>query len=337
MTPAALARAWAEFHFLRPGWLLALPLLWALAAWLARRQSRQGGWAGLVDAELLTALRLDADAPEGRRASPWPWLALAWTLAVLALAGPSWAHAPSAAWRSPAAWVLVLDLSPSMEATDVAPDRVTRARYAIDDLLDAAQDARVGLVVFGDEAFTVTPLTDDVATVRALLSPLAPGILPTAGDRLAPALAKAGELLERAAVVGGHVVVLTDGFADPAAALAEAGRLRARGASVDVVGIGTAAGAPEPNAQGGFVLDAKGQPRLARLDTALLQSLARAGGGREVGLAELPGLIASLQATPVRGASRVAGERTTRWLDAGAWLLPALLLLGALLARRGWL
>ncbi len=133
------------------------------------------------------------------------------------------------------------------------------------------------------------------------------------------------------------MVVLTDGFADPAAALAEAGRLRARGASVDVVGVGTAAGAPEPGAQGGFVLDANGQPRLARLDTGLLQSLARAGGGREVGLAGLPSLIASLHEAPVRGASRVAGERTTRWLDAGAWLLPALLLLGALLARRGWL
>lgn len=333
---AALARAWAEFHFMRPAWLLALPLLWVLAAWLARRQMRQGSWTGLVDAELLAALRLDGDIG-ARRASPWPWVALAWTLAVLALAGPSWARAPGAAWRAPAAWVLVLDLSPSMDVADVAPNRITRARYAIDDLLDAAEDARVGLVVFGAEAFTVTPLTDDVATVRALLAPLAPGILPSAGDRLAAALAEAGRLLERAAVSGGHVIVLSDGFDDPAAALTAAGRLHAQGATVDVVSVGTVAGAPEPDPKGGFVRDAQGRPRLARLDPGLLQHLAGAGGGREVGLAGLPGLIAALHEAPLRGATRAADERTTRWLDAGAWLLPALLLLCAGLARRGWL
>ncbi|WP_312632366.1 vWA domain-containing protein, partial [Mammaliicoccus sciuri] len=87
--------------------------------------------------------------------------------------------------------VVVLDLSPSMAAADLQPDRVTRARYAIDDLLGAARDARVGLVAFSDEPYTVSPLTDDVATVRALSQPLAPGIMPSAGDQLAPALRQA--------------------------------------------------------------------------------------------------------------------------------------------------
>ena len=327
-----------DFHFLRPAWLLAIPLLLGLAAWLARQRAQAGHWAPLIDAQLLPALRLDGGGDGGAAArAPWPWLALAWSLAALALAGPAWEHASSAAFRAPGAWVLVLDLSPSMAAADVAPTRATRARYAIDDLLGAARDARVALVVFSDEPYTVTPLTDDVATVRALLPPLAPDIMPSAGDRLAPALAQAQQLLDQTATRGGHVVVLSDGFEDPAAALAAAGRLRARGASVDVVGIGTAVGAPQRRADGSFEQDAQGHTRMARLDSELLQRLATAGGGRAVGLQGLPDLIAGLQAHTTGDAARVAGLQTARWRDAGAWLLPVVLLLVALLARRRWL
>lgn len=345
MNPATwtdgLATMARDFHFLRPLWLLALPLLWGLVAWLARRRQRDGDWSALIDAELLDGLRLAGDgAPAGGRPpSPWPWLALAWTLAVLALAGPSWARDAAPAYRAPATWVVVLDLSPSMAAADVAPSRATRARYAIDDLLSAAHDARVGLIAFGDEAYTVAPVTDDVATVRALLPPLAPDLLPTAGDHLAPALEQAGQLLARSGAPHGHVIVLSDGFNDPAAALKAAATLQASGATVDVVAIGTAAGAPVPNPAGGFEATPQGTPALARLDTELLQRLSAAGGGREVALAQLPSLIDALDTRPAltEGGPGAPQSTVTHWRDGGAWLLLPLLPLVALLARRGWL
>lgn len=327
-----------SFHFLRPAWLLALLPLWGLAWWLARRRGRDGDWTRLIDAELLAGLRLAGTGGESG-VSPWPWLALAWTLAVLALAGPAWQRDAAPAWRAPGAWVLVLDLSPSMAATDLAPNRVARARYAIDDLLAAARDARVGLVVFGGEAFTVTPLTEDAATVRALLPALAPDILPAPGDDLAPALEQAAKLLKQAGGKHGQVVVLSDGFADPAAAFKAAQNLRDQGATLQVVGIGSAGGAPLADAQGGFVLDGRGQPRLARLDADRLRQLAASGGGRYVDLAALPGLIDAMRsgANPARGATAMAGVEVARWRDGGIWLLPALVLLAAVLARRSWL
>jgi Ca-activated chloride channel family protein len=326
-----------HLHVLRPAWLLALPVLWGLAGWLARRRSADGNWSRLIDPDLLPDLRLTAAGNRVR--SPWPWLTLAWSLAALALAGPAWEHDAAPAWRAPAAWVLVLDLSPSMNAADLTPNRVGRARYAIDDLLAAAHDARVGLVAFADEAFTVTPLTEDVATVRAMLPALAPGIMPSPGDRLAPALEQAAKLLKHVGKKDGQVVVLSDGFADPAAAFAAAQRLHNQGARLQVVGIGSAAGAPLANPQGGFALDAKGQPRLARLDADRLRQLAASGGGRYVDLANLPALIDALQArpNPASGATAKAGVTVEHWRDAGVWLLPALLLLAAWLARRGWL
>lgn len=332
---APLMTALDQFRFLRPAWLLAVPLLLALAAWLARRRAADGTWASLIDAPLLSALRLPE--PPLPRTSPWPLLALVWMLAVLALAGPTWQREPSAAYREPDGWVLVLDLSPSMKAQDMAPNRVTRARYAIDDLLGAAQGARVGLVVFSDDSYAVTPLTDDMSTVRGLTGPLAPDLMPSAGDRLAPAITMAQRLLERTAPTGGHVVVLSDGFEDTAAACAAARRLRERKATLDVVGIGTTTGAPVPRIDGGFVLDAQGRITMSKFDRDGVQRLAIAGGGRVFGLDEVPALIAQLQSQHTgSAASSATAAQVTRWRDAGVWLLPGLLLLAALLARRGW-
>ena len=333
---ADLQAALGRFHFLRPAWLLAVPLLLFLAGWLARRSASAGAWSSLIDAPLLTALRLAE--PSSRRTTPWPWLALAWTLAATALAGPTWQREPATAYSAPDGWVVVLDLSASMAAQDVAPDRATRARYAINDLLRAAQGARIGLVVFGAEPFLVTPLTDDVATVRGLSNTLAPDLLPGAGDRLAPALVMAQQLLERTATTGGHVVVLSDGFEDPVPAVAAAEMLRARKTTLDVVGIGTAGGALVPLPKGGFLQDAQGRIEMARLDSDLLQKLALAGGGRAFGLDQVPALISGLQSYATGGgrATEVDDLKAARWRDAGGWLLPAVLLLVAGLARRGW-
>src|SRR3546814_21164690 len=101
-----------------------------------------------------------------RRSAPWPWLALAWSVALLALAGPSWQRDQTAAYRGSDAWVLVLDLSPSMAARDLSPDRVTRARSALDDLLGAPHGARVPLIAFSDEAYTHPPPTPYVQNGR---------------------------------------------------------------------------------------------------------------------------------------------------------------------------
>ena len=327
-----------QFQFLRPLWLLALPLLWGLGIWLARRRTGSGSWAQLIDPELLPALQLDSGSQRNNM-SPWPWLALAWTLAVLALAGPSWQRAPSLAYRGNSAWMLVLDLSPSMTAADLTPTRITRARYALDDLLNAAQDARVGLVAFSDEPYTVTPLTDDVATIRALLPPLDPGIMPSAGDNLAPALEQAGTLIQQGGGKDAQVVVLTDGFSDPAAAFAAARKLQSQHITVNVVGIGTRTGAPLSQAGGGFAQNAKGQLNLARLDVERLQQLAASGGGHYADLSQLPSLIGDLQASADRTsqAREQKDIRVEHRLDGGIWLLPLLLVATALLARRGWL
>lgn len=323
------------FHFLHPAWLLALVPLLLLGAWLVRRRSRDGSWSRLVDPDLLALLRVSQG---GRGESPWTLLGVVWTLAVLALAGPAWRLEQTPAYRVPAAWVIVLDLSPSMSATDVPPDRVTRARFAIADLLSAAHDARVGLVVYAGEPHTVTPLTSDVATVRVLLQPLSPDLMPESGDQLAPALVQAQELLQANHGRRQQVIVLTDGSPDVGESITTAHQLREHGITVNVVGVGTPGGAPAPDGKGGFVRDSHGTPELTRLQTGALKRIAAAGGGMYVPLSQLPQLSASLQAlqSGPEEAGQATGERLGHWRNEGIWLLPPLLLLAALLARRGW-
>ena len=326
------------FHFLHPQWLLALPVLVALGVWGMRRgRGGEGAWARLIDAHLLPLLRLS-----GRRGerSAWVLIGCAWTLAALALAGPTWERAVTPGYRVPGAWVVLLDLSPSMGAGDVMPDRATRARFAVADLLGAAKDARVALVVFAGEPYTVTPLTTDVATIRTLLQPLAPQLMPETGHELAPALIEASRLLRAGNAGRGQVIVLTDGFDDEDRALAVSKGFKRQGIGIQVVGVGTPSGAPERDANGGFVRDERGNILITRMQSELLERLAAAGGGRFVTLSRLRDLIGTLeQARPPDldpGAS-TQDASVASWRNDGIWLVPPLLILVALLARKGWI
>ena len=267
------------------------------------------------------------------------FMGLTWTLAVVALAGPAWTRLQSPAFRGQSAWVLVLDLSPSMAATDVEPSRVTRARYVAADLLSEAHDSRVGLVVFAGETHTVAPLTSDVATVRMLLKPLSPRLMPESGDNLAPALEEAGRLLQAGAAQHGKIIVLSDGFADPAESLRVAQNLRQQGTTIQVIGVGTATGAPEPTGQGGFARDSSGRTEVTRLQSDELQRLASSGGGGYFTVGEVPQLVRYLdsgQSREMDTNTDTAQAQLSSWRNEGVWLLPPLLLLAALLARRGW-
>jgi Ca-activated chloride channel homolog len=329
-----------SLHFLHPAWLLALPPLLLLSAWLARSVANDGNWSRIVDAQLLPLLRI---SEERRARSVWPLLiGSIWTLAVVALAGPAWNRTRSPAFRAPASWILVLDLSPSMGASDLTPSRVARARYAAADILSAAHDARVGLVAFAGEPHTVAPLTSDVATVRVLLQPLAPSLMPESGDRLAPALDEAQELLRAGGYTRhGQVVVLSDGISDPVESLRVAQELRKEGSTVNVIGVGTAAGAPEPDGKGDFIHDPAGRLHITRLQTEELQHIAAAGGGEYVSVSGVAGLVKTLEAQQARAldankASSSSDTMLSSWQNEGVWLLPPLLLLAAWLARRGW-
>ncbi|MGH8215705.1 MAG: VWA domain-containing protein [Rhodanobacteraceae bacterium] len=318
-------------HFLRPWWWLALLPL-PLALWtLARGGSGRAMLSRIADAALLPHLVHDGGA---RRRLALGLAALAWLLAVAALSGPAWRKLPAPLYVNGAARVVVLSLSNDMLAQDLKPDRMTRAKFAVRDLLDEARDARTALVAYAGAAFTVAPLTDDKRTVLNLLHALRPDVMPVPGNDAAAGIRQASRLLQQAHVAGGEIVLVTDS-AD-AAAVDAARAARGKGVRVDVLGIGTTGGAPVPRSGGGFASGSDGL-LMAQRDDASLAAVARAGGGSYAVLQSDGGGTAAFGA-PLAGSGHAShGERAQIWRDGGIWLLPALLVLAALAFRRGWL
>lgn len=322
------------FHFLRPLWLLALLPLALLLAALWRPGSSASPWARVCDAHLLPYL-LQVQGQRGR--GPLWLLGVGWLLAVLALAGPTWTQRELPVLRSLAARVIVLDLSRSMEAADLKPSRIARARYKVADILARSTEGQTGLVVFAGEAFAVAPLTRDAATLNALLAVLEPSLMPVQGSRADLGLRKARELLEQAGISSGEILLIADEADTRAAVVAE--NFAAAGFPVSVLAVGTEEGAPIPLADG-FLKDNSGAIVIPRLDVQALRELARVGAGRfapiSVNDTDLTTLLAGSDQRLAAETERVERE-TAIWREEGPWLVLILLPLAALAFRRGWL
>jgi Ca-activated chloride channel family protein len=320
-------------EWLRPGWLAVLPLALALLAWSWRVRAGAGPWRRLVDPELLSQLVGRAPAWSARLAFGAAAAALA--LIIVALAGPSWRAQPAPLYRDLSARIVVLDLSPSMDAVDVAPSRLERARAAIVTLLRDAGDAQLGLVVFGADAFTVAPLMNDASALVHLAASLGTGTLPRAGARPDLGLDLARQLLERAGVVAGDVILVGDSAGDERT-LEAARRLLGAGFPLSVLGVGTPQGGPVRLANGAFARTDTGEVRVAQPELAALERVARAGGGKFHLLgAEAPHFARGAQAWAASPAAP-AGESSVRQ-DDGIWFVLLALPFAALLFRRGWL
>ncbi|HSD70961.1 MAG TPA: VWA domain-containing protein [Woeseiaceae bacterium] len=323
----------AEFHFLRPEWLWGIPAVILLAVALARRQLAPGSWQRIVD-PLLAPYVLVGNQAKGL-SHRWWLLLLSGMLAVLSMAGPSWNRVEQPVFRSEQAIVIALDLSYSMDAQDLTPSRLTRAKLKILDILERRKSGQTALVVYSANAFTVTPLTTDADTVAALVNSLSSDIMPSRGSYPPAAIEKGLQLLEQAGVGFGEVLLITDGGSSPAAERS-ANELRDAGYTLSVLGVGTLQGAPIPKAGGGFVTDRSGNIAVPKLEVEGLRRLASAGGGRYTALTADDRDIDMLLSGEVADASESGKSLSTdQWREEGPWLLLPLLPLAALAFRRG--
>lgn len=325
----------AEFHFLRVEWLWALPAVLLLTFALARRQLAPGSWQRIVDPALVPYV-LSRRQMKGM-SHRWWLAAIGGVLATIALAGPSWNRVEQPVFRSEQAIVIALDLSRSMDAQDVSPSRLQRAKLKIQDILEARSSGQTALIVYSSNAFTVTPLTTDADTVASLVMSLGTDIMPSRGSYPKAAIEKGQQLLEQAGAVFGEVVLISDGGADPQA-MDAAEALRDAGYTLSVLGVGTLDGAPIPRAGGGFVTDRTGQIVVPRLESGGLKDLAQAGGGRYATLSADGRDIELLLSGEVgSGATGDQSLATDQWREEGPWLLLVLVPLASLAFRKGWL
>ena len=327
-----------NFHFLRPVWLLALipVLLFFSAMW--RVNSVVTAWDKAIDKNLLPYL-LDRSKNASQR-TPLILLFAAWALSILALAGPVWEQLPQPVQKKEDALVIVFDLSLSMFAPDHSPNRLDLAKRKLRDILALRAEGQTALVVYAGDAHTVTPLTDDVVTIEALVPSLSPNIMPLFGSKPVEAIELAIGLLDGTDASRGKVLLMTDGIRGFDEELLLTEQFADNDYELLIMGIGTEEGAPIRTNDGEFLTDEAGALIIPTLNKDVLQSLANRVSGRyhDIQLADsdLAYLLSDFELLDDEQMSDVE-EEFDIWYEFGPWLLLLVLPIAALSFRRGWL
>lgn len=320
----------ADFHFLRPEWLwgfaAALVLLWVLA----RREDVRARWGAIIAPHLLDSLIVGPR--QYRRLRPVHLTAGLMALGSLAAAGPTWQRERPPFVQDKAPLAIAIDLSPTMDAIDVSPSRLERAKLKVRDLLALRQGARTAIFAYAGSAHLVLPLTDDANLIGTYVDSLSTGLMPVPGKDTARALA----IVEAALAsedTPGTILFMTDGV-EPR--VFDAFKKHDGKNDIMVLAIGTAAGGPVKTGKDEFLTGAAGQRVIAKLDTDMLRKL-KAEAGVQVATATLDNAdVQWIMRQSQTHLQRQEMDSEARWNDVGWWLTIPIALLSTLWFRRGW-
>ena len=322
----------AQFHFLRPWWLLALLpaglLLWAVG-WQYDVRKR---WRQNIAPHLLDALVVER---RGRwHLRPVHLTSALMALGALAMAGPTWERERPPFLEEKAPLAIAIDLSATMDAMDISPTRLERAKLKVKSLLALRQGARTAIYAYAGSTHLVLPLTDDARLIQTFVDALQTSIMPRPGKNTALALRTIDADMAKEDTPG-TIVFFTDGV-EPGASDALKAQVDSGRSLPVVLGFGTEKGGPlkaqDDGAPGGA-----NRPTFARLDVDALKRL-----GRE---ADVPVATVTLDGdddvlwVQHRVQSHLAqkeSESNARWKESGWWLVLPIALLSALWFRKGW-
>lgn len=326
----------SQLHFIRPAWFFAfIPLI--LITLILLRVSKQGrSWTNIIDPKLLPHLLVGQSIKKSSINSLLVFIA--GTLAIISLAGPAWEKRPQPVFKDKSALVIALDLSSSMDAADIKPSRLTRARHKITDILKQRKLGQTALLVYAGSTFVVTPLTDDTATITSLLESLTTDIMPSQGTRTDKALLLAASLLKNADVRQGDILLVTDSIEGKAKSTFAKVSKKHR---ISILAVATSQGGPIPLPSGGFLKDRAGNIIVPKLNISNFRDFSNTGNGRLSTLSADDTDIKTItslfnQSHINKSKSSTATKlKTDSWYEQGAWLLLLLLPIAALAFRRG--
>ncbi len=298
---------WFRMEFL----ILSIPLL-LLWCWQTRFRMDKKVWQHVGDANLIKSL-LNPGRDSQQRLINFGLL-FAWSLAVIALMGPSISQIAVPIARYHPTQVILFDLSRNILQTDLTPNRLTRAKYKLNDLLSNTSEAATGLIAFSKEAFIASPITQDNATINTLITDLHPAIMPVSGFDVSDALTRANDLLTQANYNQAVIQIFLSAAPDEIA-VAKAKQLAQAGYTINT-----------------YVLSTDAQI------VQKAQALSEAGNGVMVQFThddqDILQLANSLNLENTAQALETSTYRA--WRDQGYWLLWPLAILVLFSFRRGW-
>jgi Ca-activated chloride channel family protein len=272
----------AGFHFEQPFWFWGLLALIPVALWLWRSAARaaRGPIHRYADPHLLPHLTGTRALKTRERWGRFLRWSLLWSLLLVAMAGPRWDYEDIRLFHPGNNLLILLDISRSMQADDVAPNRLARARQEIQDLIMLNREVRLGLIAFASVPHVMSPVTEDTYTILNDLPALSTEMSRFQGSRVDPALDRAEILLNGLPADSARAILLiSDGDFDEPDLVSRVQKLAEKGIKFHALGVGTPEGALVPGDRGGWIMDRYGQPVRSALNEPLLEELARAGHG----------------------------------------------------------
>ncbi|MGV3002218.1 vWA domain-containing protein [Vibrio sp. E150_018] len=321
----------SNFQLLNPTWLYAIIPALLLSVWLYRKPKT----TSLIANHLSQQLGLDQTKTHS---SVIGVLLSAWLIAIIALAGPSFQKQQVPSFGVNNARVIVMDMTLSMYATDLAPNRLTQARYKVMDLLPALKEGTTGLVAYSADGYMISPLTHDANTLKNLIPNLSPDIMPTHGSNAGAGVKKAIDMLTQAGHQQGDIILVADGLSS-AESDNIATQLKGTNWNLSVMSVGTAQGAPI-RLPSGDMFTHDGVTVVAKADLNALQSLAQTGHGVYTALrtddVDIQTLAQALNHVELNTSKQNKGSPELEvHINNGFWLLPILLIFALGSFRRG--
>jgi Ca-activated chloride channel homolog len=327
-----MSAALTQFHFLRPYWLLGIPVALLIYAAHAFRDDIRSRWKNVIAPELLDHLIVPRTG--GWSIRPIHLVTLGLLLGSISLAGPTWRRETPPFTEDKAPLVIALDLSQTMDAVDLNPTRLERAKLKLHDLLKARSGARTALFVYAGSAHMVVPLASDDKLFDLYLDSLSTSLMPETGKNTRLALQTIQQFLSNESVPG-TVLFVTDGV-EPSAKAALSDFVKQGKNSVLVLGVGTSRGAPIRTAAGEFLTGPAGNRVFSKVDIAALKALDDLG----VSVTTLTLDDSDVQwiERHVQNHLQAALDKNAnlRWVDQGYWLVFPIALLAAMWFRKGW-
>ena len=261
-------------------WLITIPVFVITYIVYTKRKQRQLTEFG--DPELMAQLM--PDASKSRPIWKFGMLIVALILLIVAAARPQYGQKEKTVKRQGIEVMVALDISNSMLAEDVAPNRLDRAKQMLSKMIDNMVDDKVGLVVFAGDAFTQLPITCDYVSAKMFLNTISPTLIPTQGTAIGAALQTAiTSFGAQESEAGRAIILITDGENHEDDAIAAAKKANELGMQVFVIGIGKPEGAPIPKpGTNDYFKDRAGQVVVSRLNEEMCQQIAAAGNGAYV-------------------------------------------------------
>ena len=257
------------------------------------------------------------------------FIAIAFACGCIALANPRVPDKNSGEVRKGIDVVIALDVSNSMKATDIAPDRLSRAKQFVSKLIDNLQDDRIGLVVFAGYGYAQMPLTFDYGSARLYVEAADPSNISAQGTSIADAFDKANMLFGKESERFKSIILITDGETHDENALDKLKELVAKGVMVNTVGIGSPEGSTIKDSSGNVKTDASGQPVVSKLNEQILQQIAQGTNGIYVHLQSSDAAVKQVMNQYLQIEKKALGDTSLYTYESYyTWLaLPMLLLL----------